>query len=281
MKTVAYETVVNAVAELCQQAAINLPADVSASLKMAAKNEKSSRATSILHKLLENATIAGTEKMPICQDCGTALFFVEMGLGVSIRDGELNEAINEGVRKGYKQGYLRASIVADPLYNRTNTGDNTPAVIHCARAAGESLGITLLPKGGGCENMSRLAMLTPSQGEKGIIDFVVDTIVRAGGRPCPPLIVGVGIGGTADTVMQMAKTGLLRPLGQKNPQKEYALLEETLLCRINATNIGPQGLGGDTTALGVHITAAPCHIASLPVAVNVNCHAARRATMVL
>ncbi|MDD5673943.1 MAG: fumarate hydratase [Chitinivibrionales bacterium] len=281
MKTIPFISVVNAVSELCLQAAFYLPADVVQGLKRALETESSARARGILEKLLANAAVAREQKLALCQDCGTAIFFVELGAQVRVADGLLAEAINAGVRQGYEKGYLRKSIVADPLYNRCNTGDNTPAVIHFLPVAGEALTITLVPKGGGSENMSGLRMLTPSQGEQGVIDFVVGAVERAGGKPCPPLIVGVGLGGTAEQAMLLAKKALLRPLAQPHPQKEYAALENALFARVNATGIGPQGLGGDTTALAVKIERAPCHIASLPVAVNLSCHATRHATVVL
>lgn len=281
MKTIPFQTIIDAVRGLCLHAAFNLPEDISAALKDALTTETSGRAKNILEKLLQNAAIAREQQFPLCQDCGTAVLFVELGALVSVPDGLLTDAINQGVRQGYKEGFLRTSIVADPLYNRKNTTDNTPAIIHLQLVAGDTLTITLAPKGGGSDNMSALAMLTPAQGEKGIIDFVVETVQRTGGKPCPPLVVGVGIGATSETVMLLAKKAQLRPVGESHPVKEYAALEQTLLSRINATNIGPQGLGGSTTALAVTIETAPCHIASLPVAVNLNCHAARHATIIL
>jgi fumarate hydratase subunit alpha len=281
MKTISYKSVVSAVRDLCITAAYNLPADVYDALKKAAMNEQSPYGKSILNQCIENAEIAARERKPICQDTGTGVFFVTIGNDCVMTGGSLNTAINEGCRQGYRDGYLRKSIVVDPLFDRKNTGDNTPAMIHFECNDGDRLVITHLPKGGGCENMSALVMLKPADGKDGVVDFVLRTVKEAGGNPCPPVIVGVGIGGTADKASMIAKKALLRKIGSIHPDERYDQLEQELLRKINGTGNGPQGLGGTTTALAVHIETFPCHIASMPVAVNLNCHAARQATITL
>jgi len=217
----------------------------------------------------------------LCQDTGFAVFFIEIGSEVMIDHGTVAEAVNAGVREGYKKFFLRKSIVADPLFDRKNTFDNTPAVIHLSQVPGDKLHIVLAPKGGGSENMSALKMLKPSEGRQGVVDFVVNAVVSAGGNPCPPTIVGVGIGGTMEYAAYMAKKALLRKTGEASPDPRYADLEAEILAKINASGVGPQGLGGNTTALAVHIEFHPCHLASMPVAVNLNCHAARHAEVTL
>lgn len=266
---------------LCLNAAANLPMDVADALRNSVALEASPRGRAILEQCLENAQCAARENDPICQDTGTAVYFVEMGTEVTITGGTIIDAINEGTRLGYKNCFLRKSIVSDPVFDRKNTGDNTPASIHLDIVGGDKVSITLLPKGGGSENMSALAMLKPAQGSAGVVDFVVSTVVRAGGNPCPPVVVGVGIGSTADGVMLLAKKALLRSVGKPHCDERYARLEGEMLRRINDSGIGPQGLGGTVTALAVHIEDAPCHLASLPVGVTLNCHAARRGTIVL
>lgn len=253
-------------------AAHNLPECVEAKLQAAARTEKNKIAKSTLQKILENATIARTEKIPICQDTGTAIVFVDLGQNVHITGGDLEETINNAVREAYKT--LRASIVSDPL-RRTNTKDNTPAVIHTQLVPGDKLTITALAKGGGAENKSRLQMFVPNTSIEDIIQFVVETVKKADAAACPPIIVGVGIGGTFESCPLLAKRALTRELGQKHNDPYYADLENKLLEEINKLNIGPAGYGGKTTALAVHINTAPCHIASLPVAVNIQCHADR------
>jgi fumarate hydratase subunit alpha len=277
MRTLSYSTIVEAVKKLCIEAASRLPDDVVAALKRALEGEESPRGKEILRQCIENARIAACGSDPVCQDTGTAVYFVELGAGVSVSGGTLIDAINEGTRLGYRDGFLRTSIAADPLFERKNTGDNTPAVVHIDIMKGDSLALTLLPKGGGCENCSALAMLKPADGPEAVADFVAGTVIRCGANPCPPVIVGVGIGGTADMAMVYAKKALIRPVGESNADGRYSALEKRIFERINASGIGPQGLGGRVTALAVHIAEGPCHIASLPVAVNINCHAARRA----
>jgi len=281
MRTVHYRDIVVAVKEMCCQAAFDLPDDVVRSLKRAMRKESSVLGKSVIGSLLENAAVARRDRVPLCQDTGFSVFFVELGSTVAVEEGRITDAINEGVRLGYREGFLRASIVDDPVFKRKNTRDNTPAIVHLSMTAGDKLRTVLAPKGGGCENMSALAMLNPSDGAQGVIDFVVQTVVKAGPNPCPPTIVGVGIGGTADRAALLAKEALLRPLSEPHADHEYATLEKTILDRINSSGIGPQGLGGSVTALAVHIETFPCHIASLPVAVSINCHAARCAERIL
>ncbi len=252
-----------------------------AALKQAQKTEKSPLGRETLSQLIENARIAREEKIPLCQDCGTAVVFLEIGQDVHITGGDLEEAVEEGVRRGYEQGHLRKGIVSQPFSKRANTSDNTPAVIHAGIVPGDRLKITVLPKGGGAENMSKLAMLLPNQGKPGIIELVTKTVEEAGGDPCPPVIIGLGIGGTAEKAMLMAKKSLLRKVGQPNPDPEIAQLEKEILTRVNALGVGPMGFGGTTTALAVHALVMPTHITSLPVAVNLQCHSARHKEVVL
>ncbi len=279
MRTISAEAVTDAVARLCIRANCHLPQDIRAALQSAHADEPSPMAKDTLALILENDRIAASEPMPICQDTGMACVFVRLGQQLHI-DGDLSEAIVQGVRRGYREGYLRCSVVADPL-RRTNTGDNTPPIIHYDLVPGDRLELTVAPKGFGSENMSALRMLRPSDGREGVIDFVLDTVRRAGPNACPPMVVGVGIGGTFDHAAHLAKRALLRPLSEPNRDAYYALLEQELLQRINALGIGPQGLGGSTTALGVRIEQCPTHIAGLPVAVNIGCHVTRRCTEVL
>ncbi|MBO5668636.1 MAG: fumarate hydratase [Lentisphaeria bacterium] len=281
MKTITFDTVKDAVCRMCGQAACDLPPDVLAALKSAAGREKNVLAQGFFEQYLQNSDIAARERLPLCQDTGFAVFFVSMGSEVMIDGGTLREAINAGVRDGYKKYYLRKSIVADPLFDRKNTFDNTPAVIHLEQVPGDQLHIVLAPKGGGSENMSALKMLKPSEGRNGVVDFVVNSVISAGGNPCPPTIVGVGIGGTMEYAAFMAKKALLREVGKASSDPRYAELEAEILQKINASGVGSQGLGGDITALAVHIEFHPCHLASLPVAVNLNCHAARHAEVIL
>ncbi len=276
-RVIPFQRVVNETAAACLKAAYDLPETVLAKIKECLEHETTERGKEFLRQYLDNAAIAAAEKMPLCQDTGFAVYFVEMGEMVRIDGGSIYEALAVGTAKGYKEGFLRKSIVADPIFKRANTGDNTPPIIHLKLVPGTELTVILAPKGGGSENMSRLKMLKPSDGRKGVVDFVVDTVVAAGGNPCPPTIVGIGIGGTFEKAAFLAKKALLRDVGGANPEPEYAELEQDILTTVNASGVGPQGLGGNTTALAVHIEHFPCHIASLPVAVNLNCHAARHA----
>jgi fumarate hydratase subunit alpha len=259
----------------------NLGEDVLASVRQALDTEESPVGREVLREILENAEIARDDEVPLCQDCGYAVVFVELGQEVRVTGGDFNEAIAEGVRRGYKNGNLRMSVAAHPYSTRTNTKDNTPAVVHLSIVPGDKVKITVAPKGGGSENMSALNMMKPADGKDGIVKFVVDTVRKAGANPCPPIIVGVGIGGTAERAMILAKKSLLRELGQPSGDPEDADLERELLTRINKLGIGPMGLGGRTTALAVHVLSQPCHIASLPVAVNIQCHSARHKETVL
>ena len=276
MRTITAQQLTDAVAELCVQANLRLPEDVAAALEKARQAEPWPLAKDTLGLLQENLTAAASACLPICQDTGMACVFVELGTDVYIQ-GDFEEAIHEGVRRGYREGYLRKSIVCDPL-RRGNTGDNTPAAITVHLVNGESCRITVAPKGFGSENMSRIAMLKPADGVEGFKAFVVDTVRRAGANPCPPVILGVGVGGSFDKVAYLAKKALLRPLDEPNPDPYYAALEQELLQEINALGIGPQGFGGKTTCLGLAIESMPTHVAGLPVAVNVSCHATRRAS---
>ena len=268
------------VSRLCMDANFNLNEDILDALRDSYEAEVSPVAKEVFAELLENAKIAHECQMPICQDTGVAVVFVEIGEDVEIVGGRLCDAIHEGVREGYKKGFLRKSMVKDPL-NRINTGDNTPAIIHTEFTSENYLKITFMAKGGGCENMSRLAMLTPADGKEGVINFVVETVKIAKANPCPPIIVGVGIGGTFDYAALLAKKSLLRPLGTKHIDPDTANLENEMLERINNLGIGAQGLGGWITAMAVHVERYPCHIASLPVAVNIECHAHRVKTVTL
>jgi fumarate hydratase subunit alpha len=249
-------------------------------LKKMLEIEESPTGKEIISMLVENANIARDEMIPICQDTGFTVIFIEIGQEVHLVGGDLNEAIAEGVRRGYGEGFLRKSIVGDPL-RRVNTGDNTPPVTHMRIVPGDRVKVVIAPKGGGSENMSTFSVLKPAEGENGVKDFIVKSVEDAGGNPCPPVIVGVGIGGTFEKCAECAKEALLVPLGQRNPDPFYADMEEELLKRINKTGVGPQGLGGRVTALDVHIKVYPAHIASLPVAVNLNCHASRHGERII
>lgn len=271
--------IADTVAVLCVQANRNLPGDVACALHHAQKQEPFAPARELLDLLADNERIARETCMPICQDTGMAVVFVDVGQDVHI-NGSLEQAVNEGVRQGYTEGMLRKSVVGDPL-RRVNTGDNTPAIVHTRLVEGEQVTITVAPKGFGSENMSRLQMLTPAQGVEGVKQFVLETVRMAGANPCPPMVLGIGIGGDFEGVALLAKRALMLPLGQCHPDPYYAALEQELLESVNATGIGPQGLGGRTTCLGLHILAGATHIAGLPVAVNVSCHVTRHQTAVL
>ena len=280
MRRVEAERITAAVEQMCMEAAVDLPKDVESALKQAREREQSPLGRKILGDLLRNAEEARKRRLPICQDTGTAVVWIQVGQEVHIVGRDLRDAINEGVRRGYDRGHLRKSIVRDPL-RRENTGDNTPASIHYEIVPGTGVRIRLLPKGGGCENMSRMTVLRPGDGVEGVKKFVLEVVEAAGSKPCPPVVVGVGIGGTADEVMWLAKRALFRALGDNHPDRFYAELEQELLALVNNTGIGPQGLGGTVTALAVKIEAGPCHITALPVAVCFNCHAARLAEVTL
>ena len=280
MREISTDRIIETVAGLCTSANFDLGEDVYTALEAARKTETSPVGRGILEQIVENARIAHEEAVPMCQDTGYVVVFVELGQDTRIVGGKLRDAINEGIRRGYKEGYLRKSILGDPI-KRVNTKDNTPAMIHFDVVEGERLKITIAPKGGGSENMSEVRMLKPSDGAEGVKKFVVERVTKSGGNPCPPIIVGVGIGGTFEGSALLAKKALLRELGTKHPDPFYADMEAELLQKINKLGIGPQGLGGRTTALGVFIETAPCHIASLPAAVNIQCHAARHKSAVL
>ncbi|MFC2021020.1 fumarate hydratase [Chloroflexota bacterium] len=281
MRELNCKQITETVSNLFQDACVNLPEDVLAAIKRARDNEESSVAQEVLDKILENSEIASEEKIPLCQDTGAAVVLLELGQEVHITGGDLQSAINEGVSQGYDKGYLRKSMVRQPFSDRVNTKDNTPAIIYTDIVPGDKLKITVMPKGGGSENMTRLAMLPPAHGRQGIIDFVVNAVDEAGSNPCPPLIVGVGIGGTAEQTLLLAKKALLREVGKPNPDAEFAELEKEILRRINNLGIGPMGYGGRTAALAVHVKVIPAHIASMPVAANLQCHSARHKEVIL
>lgn len=280
MREIDVREVAESVAALCIKANTDLGSDIAERLSAMRALETDERPQAILDELIENAALAREKGMPICQDTGMAVVYMRIGQDVHFTGGSVEEAINKGVSKGYTEGYLRASVVADPLL-RTNTGDNTPAVILWDIVPGDRVGITVAPKGFGSENMSSLTMLVPAQGIEGVKAAILATVKKAGPNPCPPIILGVGIGGTMDMAARMSKLALLRPVGEKSPKEHIARLEEEMLEAINALDIGPAGLGGHTTALAVHINTYPTHIAGLPVAVNMSCHATRHAEIIL
>jgi len=279
MREINVRSITEKVRELCMEANTDLGNDVLQAFDRAMEKEESPLAVEILKELKENARIAKEEKVPICQDTGFTVVFMELGQEVHLVGGDLTEAVFEGVRQGYRDGYLRKSVCHP--FTRANTGDNTPAIIHTEIAPGDKVKITIAPKGGGSENMSRVTMLTPSDGVEGIKKFVIQRVKESGSNPCPPTIVGIGIGGTLEQAALLAKKSLLRPLGSKNPDPELEKLESEILTEINKLGIGPQGLGGRTTSLAVHILMMPCHIASFPLAVNIQCHAQRHKEAVL
>ncbi len=281
MREIAVGDITETVSRLFQEACYHLPQDVLAALKKAREKEESPAARNALDAILKNAEIAAKGEIPLCQDTGASVVFLELGQEVHIAGGDLHTAVNEGVRQGYDKGYLRKSMVRQPFSARVNTKDNTPAIIYTDIVPGDRLRIIALPKGGGAENMALLAILTPACGRQGIIDFVVKAVDEAGSNPCPPIIVGVGVGGTAEKAMLLAKRALLRKVGEPNPDAEVAELEKEILKRINNLGIGAMGYGGRITALAVHIDVFPCHIASLPVAVNLQCHSARHKEAIL
>lgn len=281
MREVNVKDFIPIVKKLCIDANYYLGKDVIDKIKEFKEKEESETGREVLDILLENYELAAREKMPICQDTGIAVTFLEIGQDVHLVGGNLYEAINEGVRQGYLDGYLRKSMVDDPIIERKNTKDNTPAIIYTDIVPGDKIKITIAPKGGGSENMSEVKMMKAADGIEGVIDFVVDRIKRSGGNPCPPIVVGVGLGGNFEQSALLAKKALLRNLDEENPDPKWAKVEKEILEKINNLGIGPQGLGGRTTALGVHILSMPCHIASMPVAVNVQCHAARHKSAVI
>ena len=279
MRAITTQQITDEVRQRCIDACCALPQDAMAALQRARQQETQPLGRALLGQLIENAQLAGRENLPICQDTGVAIVWVELGQQARLAGGDLESAIHEGVRRGYQDGYLRKSI-RDPLTGK-NTGDNTPAVIHLRLVPGDALKITVAPKGAGSENKGQLKMLTPSDGLEGVKDFVVQCVKEAGGSPCPPIIVGVGLGGTMEKAALLSKHALLREVGQPNPEPQAAQIEAELLERINALGIGPQGVGGRTTAMAVHLEVSPTHIACLPVAVSIQCNAARHASATL
>lgn len=280
MRIVKSEEITKAVRDMCISATCHLNDDIREALENGIKNEESEVSRGVLKNLIENADIADRKEVPICQDTGMAVFFIELGNEVHIEGDTLTDAVNKGVAQGYTEGYLRKSVVKDPL-NRVNTKDNTPAVIYYDYVKGDEIKITFAPKGFGSENKGGLKMLNPSDGVQGVIDFVVDTVRHAGANPCPPIVVGVGIGGTMDKAAVLSKKALTRDITIRNSNSYYAELEEQLLEKVNKLGIGPAGMGGTTTAMAVNIEVFPTHIAGLPVAVNINCHATRHAVKVI
>ena len=280
MREIQCSKITEVIRKLCIEANEHLPEDVKCAIKTARKEEDGEIAKGILDNIIENYEIADRENVPICQDTGLAVVFMEIGQDVHITGGDLTECVNEGVRQGYTDGYLRKSVVKDPI-RRGNTGDNTPAILYTEIVPGEQIKITVGPKGFGSENMSRIMMFKPSAGLEGIKDFIIETVKFAGPNPCPPMVVGVGIGGTFDRCALLAKKALMRPLGSSNKDPFYADLEKELLLKINSLGIGPQGLGGRTTAIGLNIETFPTHIAGMPCAVNINCHVTRHKTEVI
>jgi fumarate hydratase subunit alpha len=281
LREIDVKKVTETVSKLCQEANFFLPDDVLDALKKARKTEESEIGQQALDQILDNAKLAKEEQIAICQDCGAAVIYLEVGQDVHFTGGDLYKAINDGVKDGYEKGYLRKSMAKQPFSARVNTKDNTPAIIHTDIVPGDKLKIIIVPKGGGSENMSRLFMLTPAAGRQGIIDSVVKAVDEAGSNPCPPIIVGVAVGGTAERTMELAKKALLRKVGEPSPDAEVAEMEKEILKRVNALGIGPQGFGGRNTALAVHVETFPAHIASMPLAINMQCHAARHKEAIL
>jgi fumarate hydratase subunit alpha len=277
MREISTQLITDNVKRACIEACCNLPDDVMDALKRSREIEESPAGKDVIEQLIENAEIARNERMPICQDTGFAIVFAEIGQDAHVVGGDLYEAINEGVRQGYQEGYLRKSIVRHPL-DRKNTGDNTPAVIHTEIVPGDRVSITIAPKGGGSENMSAAKMLTPADGFEGVKRFVVDAVRSAGSNPCPPIVVGIGLGGTLEKAALLSKKAVLRTVGEASANSRDADIERELLAAVNDTGVGPSGLGGRVTALAVHVESYPCHIASLPVAITIQCHAARHKT---
>ncbi len=281
MREVHVDQIRNTVSRLCQEAACLLPEDVAGALQTARRREKSPVAVKVLDQIIDNASLAREEMLPLCQDTGTTVLFLDIGQDVHITGGDLRRALAEGVGAGYTEGYLRASIVDRPFSARTNTKDNTPPIVHTEIVPGDSVRIQVMPKGGGCENMSRFTIMLPAAGKQAITDFLLQAVDEAAGNPCPPIIAGVGIGGSAEHAMYMAKKALTRKIGDVNPDDESAAFEAELLDAVNGLGVGPQAVGGTQTALAVHVMTHPTHIASLPVAVNLQCHSARLKEAVL
>ena len=280
MREISCETIAGAIEKLCIEAAVILPPDVRARIDAVAETEASPNGRAVLKDLHDNFVLAEREGLPVCQDTGMAVVFAELGQEVHISGGAFSDAVDEGVRRGYEKGYLRKSVVKDPL-RRVNSGDNTPAVLHLKLVPGDRLKLTVAPKGFGSENMSAMKLLLPSATPDEFVDFIVETVDRAGSNPCPPVVVGVGLGGTIETAALLAKTALCRPLDRRSADPFYAQLEEKALTRVNALGTGPQGFGGTTTALAVNIETYPTHIAGLPCVVNMGCHATRHAAVTL
>ncbi|MCD2347481.1 fumarate hydratase [Clostridium guangxiense] len=280
MREISSEKITEVVKRLCIEANYNLPEDIDKSLKKFYENENWTIAKDMLEKIIKNVSIAKNEQVPICQDTGMACVFLEIGQNVHVTGKLIEDAVNEGVRQGYTEGYLRKSVVKDPIY-RGNTGDNTPAIVYYDIVKGDEIKITVVPKGFGSENMSKIKMLKPSEGVEGVKDFIIKTVEEAGPNPCPPMVIGVGIGGTFDKAAFLAKKSLMRPIDVNNKNEKYAELEKELLEKINKLGIGPQGFGGNTTALGLNIETYPTHIAGLPVAVNISCHVTRHKSEII
>ena len=280
MREISVTQITDVVERLCIDANTHLPGDVKCAIERCRTCEDGDIAQGVLDKIIENYNIASSENVPICQDTGMACVFLEIGQDVHLVGGDLTQAVDEGVRRGYDKGYLRKSVVADPV-RRGNTGDNTPAMLYIEIVPGEQIKITVAPKGFGSENMSAIRMFKPSAGLQGIKDFILETVENAGPNPCPPMVVGVGIGGTFDKAALLAKKALMRPLDVRNPDPYYAQLETEMLEKVNALGIGPQGFGGRTTAIGLNIETLPTHIAGMPCAININCHVTRHKTEVL
>ena len=274
LKEIPVDKIIKAIKEMCIEANCYLNEDIKKAIENGFENEENPIAKSVLGDILKNAEIAKEKNAPICQDTGMAVIFLQIGQEVCFTGGNLYDAVNEGVRQGYQEGYLRKSVVADPI-RRGNTEDNIPAIIHTEIAEGDKVKITVAPKGFGSENMSAIKMLKPSEGRDGVVKFVIETVKNAGSNPCPPIVVGVGIGGTFEKAAILSKKALLRDIREDNPDEYYSELEKELLEKINETNVGPQGFGGKTTALGVNVETFPTHIAGLPVAVNISCHVTR------
>lgn len=281
MRDIAASRITETVARLFQEVNFRLGEDILAALRRARQDEESPIGREIIDRILENADIAAGERIPLCQDCGVAVVFLELGQEVHVVGGGLDDAVNEGVRRAYREGYLRKSMVQHPFSARRNTGDNTPAVIYTDIVPGDRLKIAVMPKGAGSENMTRLAMLPPARGRQGIIDFISQAVDEAGSNPCPPVILGVGIGGTSEKALLLAKRAILRKVGEPSPDAETAALERDILQEVNSLGIGPMGYGGRITALAVHVESFPAHIGSLPVAVNFQCHSTRHQEAIL